>query len=78
MQARAVVLTWTDNATTEAGFVVERAPTAARTWTQVGTTAANATTFTNAPGTGTHQYRVKAFNVVGDSAYSNVLIVQTP
>ncbi len=69
-----VFMSWTDNATNEAGFVVERSSDGV-TWTQVGTTEPNRTTFSNAPGPGSHLYRVKAFNVLGDSGYSNVLTV---
>jgi FtsP/CotA-like multicopper oxidase with cupredoxin domain len=71
-----VFMAWTDNANNEAGFVIERSADGGATWTQVGTNNANDTTFDNAPGPGTFAYRVKAFNVLGDSAYSNVLNVQ--
>ena len=52
----------------ETGFVVERAPTGSGTWTQVGTTAANATSLTDtavaALAPGTFDYRVGATRVV--------------
>ena len=57
-------LTWTDNATTETGFIVERSPNGTDTWTQIGTPAANATAFSDTSagltaGT-TYYYRVRA------------------
>ena len=68
------VLSWTDNSNNETGFKVERKVAGADdgTFAQVGTTAANATTFTNSgvPG-GVYTYRVKAASTAGDSGYSN-------
>src|SRR6185369_15785013 len=66
-------LSWTDNAPNETGFKIERA-TDGVTFTQIGTTAANVTTFNN---TGlsagvTYSYRVRATNSGGDSGYSNI------
>jgi hypothetical protein len=75
----AVTLTWTDNASNETGFKVERKTGAAGTWSQVGTTAANVATYVD---NGTVQntlyyYRVRAYNGSGDSAYSNESPVTT-
>src|SRR5439155_21189679 len=69
-----VNLAWTDNATNETGFIVERSPDGTTGWTQVGTPAQNATSFSNTGlTTGTQYfYRVRATNAVGDSANSNV------
>ena len=69
-----VQMAWTDTATNEAGFIIERSADGT-TWAQVGTTGANAVTFSDPSGPGSHQYRVKAVNVLGDSGYSNVLLV---
>lgn len=75
------VLSWTDNATNEAGFTIERAlvssvaacaPTLT-TFTFLASVGANITTFTDA-GLSENQgycYRVKATNSGGDSGYSN-------
>ena len=80
-------LSWTDNATDETGFIVERCtgtllfcggnPGA---WTVRATMAANVTRFNDtglAAGTA-YNWRVKAFNAVGSSGYSNVLSATTP
>jgi hypothetical protein len=72
-------LGWTDNATDESGFKIERS-TDGTTFTQVATVAANVATFSN---TGlsvstTYYYRVRAYNAGGDSAYSNTANATTP
>jgi FtsP/CotA-like multicopper oxidase with cupredoxin domain len=76
--APAVVLTWTDNATTETSYTVERAlASAPTTWTPLTTTlAANATTYTDstAVDTGAYVYRVAAVNTFG-TTYSNTVSV---
>jgi hypothetical protein len=66
-------LAWTDNATNESGFKIERSPFAPGSWTQIATVGANVTTYPNtglASGT-TYYYRVRAWNAAGDSGYSN-------
>jgi hypothetical protein len=67
-------LTWTDHANNETGFQVERSTSNAN-FAIIGTTAANATSFSD--GTVTvgvaYYYRVAAFNTGGNSPYSNVL-----
>ena len=68
-----LVLSWTDAASTESGFRVERSPTGS-TFTQIASTGANVATFTDAglaAGT-TYYYRVRAYNGAGNSVYSNV------
>src|SRR5205814_10702336 len=75
VSASQINLTWTDNANNETGFVVERSPDGTTGWTQVGTPAQNATSFSNTTGlsAGTQYfYRVRATNAVGPSANSNV------
>ena len=69
-------LTWTDNSTTETGFIIERSPNGTDTWTSVGSAAANATAFSDTslsltPGTA-YFYRIRATSAVGDSANSNI------
>ncbi len=76
-----VTLTWTDNATTETGFTIERATDAAFT---VGlatfTTAADTTSLldTTVEPKVTYYYRVRAFNAAGASLWSNTASVVTP
>ena len=76
-----VSLTWTDNSTTETGFIIERSPNGTDTWTLVGTPAANATSFTDSSagltaGT-TYYYRVRSTNAFGDSANAKIAPVTT-
>jgi len=69
-----ITLTWTDNATNETGFRIERSADGSTGWTQIATPAANATTFANTGLTAstTYFYRVRATNATGDSAYTSV------
>ena len=69
-----ILMTWTDNSDSEIGFYVEHAVTSAGTYTLVATPTANTTVYTH---TGlavntTHYYRVRAYNYVTTSDYSNV------
>jgi hypothetical protein len=73
-----VYLTWTDNATEETGYTIERKLQAANSWDIVATIGPNAQAFTHPVniGTNSYHYRVKA---TGDnntsSDYSNVASV---
>src|SRR6266849_3400570 len=71
-------LSWTNNASNQTGFKVERSPDGT-TFTQIATTAATATTYSDAgllPST-QYFYRVRATNSGGDSAYSNTASATT-
>jgi PKD repeat protein len=69
----AVTLSWTDNATNENGFVVERAATTSGPWAQIATVSSNVTSYLDTTVTcGTFYYRVKAYNDAGSSDYSNI------
>jgi LmbE family N-acetylglucosaminyl deacetylase len=75
-------LQWTDNATTETGFSVERAPDnggVAGTYATIATLGANVTAFTDGGllASTRYWYRVRAFNAGGNSAYSNAFAVTT-
>ena len=68
-----IVLSWTDNATDEQGFKMERS-TNGVDFTQFGTVGAGETNATNSgllPNR-TYHFRVRAHNVAGDSAYSEI------
>jgi predicted phage tail protein len=70
-------LAWVDNSSDESGFRVERAPDAGGapgTFAQIGSVGANVVTYANTGlVTGTrYWYRVRAYNSVGNSAYSGV------
>ncbi|MGI8733296.1 MAG: fibronectin type III domain-containing protein, partial [Pyrinomonadaceae bacterium] len=73
-------LSWIDNSGNETDFKIERCKGAnCANFAQVGTVGSNATTF---PDTGlakntTYRYRVRAYNVSGNSAYSNTASART-
>jgi Regulator of chromosome condensation (RCC1) repeat/Endonuclease/Exonuclease/phosphatase family/Fibronectin type III domain len=71
-----VNLSWIDNSSFEAGFKIERAPDAGGspgTWTQIATVAGSVTSYTDAGlvANATYWYRVRAYDGLGDSPYSN-------
>ncbi|MCX8092344.1 MAG: peptidoglycan DD-metalloendopeptidase family protein, partial [Verrucomicrobiae bacterium] len=74
ISASQINLTWTDNATNETGFAVERATWPGGPWTQIGGAASNVTAFasTGLANSSTYFFRVRAYNTAGDSPYSNV------
>ena len=72
-------LAWDDKSANESGFKIERKTGAGGTWNQIDTVGSNVTTYTN---TGlseatNYYYRVRAYNSIGDSPYSNELSVLT-
>jgi carboxypeptidase T len=74
-------LTWTDNASNESGFYVERCKGATCTnFTRIATLATNVTSYANTKLTAstTYRYRVLAYNASGNSAYSNIAKATTP
>jgi Tol biopolymer transport system component len=76
-----VRLAWTDNATNEDGFIVERCTGAGCTdFVEIGRQSADYVTFnddTVAKNT-QYSYRMRAYNSSAASAYTNVLTVKTP
>ncbi len=66
-------LTWTDNANNENGFAIERKTGSGGTWAQIATVGANVTSYANTglAASTTYYYRVRAYNAVGYSPYSN-------
>jgi subtilisin family serine protease len=76
-----IKLTWTDNATNETGFRIERCKGSTCTnFALIATVGANVTTYTNSNLTANtaYRYRVYAYNASGNSAYSNIVTVTTP
>ena len=77
-----ITLSWTDNATNETGFAIERQLNGGP-FVQVGTVAANVTTFVDTVANGlapaaTFGYRVIATNAIGPSLPSNVFTQVIP
>ena len=65
-------LAWTDASSDETGFKIERSLNGSTGWTQIGTAAADATSYSDtglSSGTA-YYYRVRAYNTYGNSAYS--------
>ena len=65
-------LTWADNSNNESGFKIERSTDGGANYAEIFTTGANATSYSNtalSPAT-PYTYRVRAYNLSGNSAYS--------
>jgi List-Bact-rpt repeat protein len=67
-------LTWSDASTNELGFSVERSTGTTGAFSEVARTGSGGTTYTDTTvaASTSYCYRVRAFNAVGYSAYSNV------
>ncbi len=72
-------LSWADDSSDEAGFVVQRA-TGGGSFADRATLGSNVTAFadTGLAASTTYSYRVRAYNSAGSSAYSNEITVVTP
>lgn len=68
-----VSLSWTDNSSAETGYAIERTTTAGGSYAQVAVVGANTTTYTDSGLASSTQYwyRVRAYNAVVNSLYSN-------
>lgn len=75
----AVELVWNDNSDDELGFKLERRVSGSGAFAQVALPPANATSHrdTGLNALTAYDYRVRAYNAGGDSAYSNVFTVTT-
>ncbi|MEA3313527.1 MAG: fibronectin type III domain-containing protein, partial [Caldisericota bacterium] len=74
-----ISLTWTDNSDNEDGFKIERKE-AGGTFAEIDTALADATTYSDttvSPET-TYYYRIRAYNTIGDSVYSDEAHATTP
>ncbi len=71
-------LLWTDNSTNESGFKIERS-TNGTTFAQIGTVGAQTTAYasTGLSASTKYFYRIRAYNSVGNSAYSNTTSATT-
>ena len=72
-------LAWTDNSSNEDGFKIERATASTGPWTEIGTVGPGVTTYASTGLTKNkrYYYRVRAYNVLGNSAYSNTANAKT-
>ena len=68
-----ITLTWTDSSNNETGFSIERSPDG-QAYSQIATVAQNVSTYVDtSPGSTKFVfYRVRAFNLAGNSAYTGV------
>ncbi len=80
MSGTAVQLRWTDNATTESAYLVQRSADNGSSWVQVASLAADSTGYLDAAVTAstTYAYRVLATNANGPSAPSPTQSITTP
>ncbi len=72
-------LSWTDNSNNEDGFYIERKTGVGGTYTQIASVGIGVTNYSDTgltPGT-TYYYTVKAYNLVGESAYSSEVYATT-
>jgi len=71
-------LTWNDNSTNEDGFKIERS-TNGSSFTEIGTLGPGVQNFssTGLASNKTYYYRVRAYNTLGNSAYSNTASAKT-
>jgi len=73
-----VILNWTQNSRNEEGFTIERWATGA-SFVEIAKTGIDETNYTDRNlSRGTYYYRVRAFNRIDDSGYSNTVSVTTP
>ena len=73
-------LSWRDNSDEEEGFRVQRRVEGSSQWIDIGTTAANVTTYsdTGLEPTTSYRYRVRAYRNIVASAFSNEAAATTP
>lgn len=77
--ATQVVLSWTDNAGNETGFLIER-KTGSGAYSQIATVGQGVVAYTDTTVSANtaYTYRVRATNAAGNSSYSNTAAVTTP
>jgi len=74
-----VNLRWTDNATNETGYRIDRKNPATGTWSEIGTAGTNDTSYADhtIQVDTRYTYRVAAYNAVTESEYSDTVALQT-
>lgn len=74
-----IKLSWADNSSAESGYRIERSPDGLSSWAEIDTVGPNVTSYTNTSlnELTTSYYRVRAFNAVTTSSYSNVASATT-
>lgn len=73
-----VILNWTDNSTNEEGTKIERS-TDNMNFSEINSTGPNVLMYTDMSlASGTYYYRVRAFNIIGNSGYSNTASTTIP
>ena len=79
LSTTSVALNWSDNATNELGYTVQRSTDGGATWTDLTTLGADATSYTDSAGAAgtTYAYRVIAFNATDTSGASNNAMATT-
>jgi len=72
-------LTWTDNATNENGFQIERQTGVGGTFVEIAAVPGGVTTFSDTTTSGgpDYYYRVRAYNMAGTSGYTNMVLYST-
>lgn len=74
-----ITLNWLDNANNEDGYKLERSLYGSKTFEEIGMLSSNVTTYedTYLPSGTEYEYRVRAYNIAGNSEYSNTIQVTT-
>jgi hypothetical protein len=74
-----IELSWTDNSDLEHGFAIQRALASGGPWTQAGIVGANTSSYadTGLSAGATYFYRIRAFNLGGESPWSSVISART-
>jgi len=78
--ASQIDLAWTDNSQNEMGFKVERKTESGGTFSQIATVSSNVTSYsdTGLSASTAYYYRVRAYNWIDNSGYSNEASATTP
>lgn len=72
-------VSWTDRSSNEEGFEIQRQQKVGSSWTNTTliSVGPNTTSHTDAPGVGTFQYRVRAWNIAGSSTWTGWKSIKT-